>query len=158
MINVATRPSLFPWPPLIYVAAIAISIELWVLHPLPWFGSPMSDILFAVGCIALVAVVALYVSAVRELAKAKTTIQPHRASTQLVTSGAFSVTRNPIYLGNTLLMLAVAVIWGNLWFVPLAVIAAFLTQKLAIEGEEKHLAASFGKRYADYKRRVRRWI
>ena len=158
MNDVATRPSGFPWPPLIYVAAIAISIELWVLYPLPWFGSPMSDILFAVGGIALVAVVALYVSAMRELAKAKTTIQPHKASTQLVTTGAFSVTRNPIYLANTLLMLAVALISGILWFVPLAVIAAFLTQKLAIEGEEKHLAARFGKRYVDYRKRVRRWI
>jgi protein-S-isoprenylcysteine O-methyltransferase Ste14 len=156
--DTASRPSRFPWPPLVYLSAIAISILLWVIYPLPWFGSPLSDILFAVGCVALVAVVLIDVSAIRTLSKANTTIRPDRPSAHLVTSGAFSFSRNPIYLGNTLLMLAVALIAGILWFVPLALIAAFLTQKLAIEGEEKHLATRFGKRYHDYAKRVRRWI
>jgi protein-S-isoprenylcysteine O-methyltransferase Ste14 len=154
----AARPSRFPWPPLLYLAAIAISVGLWVLYPLPWFGSPLSDILFAVGCVAVVGVVATEVSAMRTLARANTTVRPDRGSTQLVTSGPFSFTRNPIYLGNTLLMLGIAMISGVLWFVPLAVVAAFLTQKLAIEPEERHLATRFGKRYHDYARRVRRWI
>jgi protein-S-isoprenylcysteine O-methyltransferase Ste14 len=156
--DTATRPSAFPWPPLIYVAAIAASIVLWEFVPLPWFGSPMSDILFAVGWIVIVAVVAIDVSAMRTLARAKTTMRPDRASTHLVTSGAFSFTRNPIYLANTLIMIGVALIAGIVWFIPLALIAAFLTQKLAIEGEEKHLALRFGKKYHDYARRVRRWI
>ena len=158
MNGTADRPSSFPWPPLIYVAAIAISIGLWILYPLPWFGSPLSDILFAVGCVGLVAMVAIYVSAFRTLNRANTTIRPDRASAHLVTTGAFSFSRNPIYLGNTLLLLAVALIAGIFWFIPMALIAALLTQRLAIEGEEKHLAARFGKRYHDYARRVRRWI
>jgi protein-S-isoprenylcysteine O-methyltransferase Ste14 len=156
--DIATRPSRFPWPPLIYVAAIAVSIVLWFLYPLPWFGSPMSDILFAVGWIMIVAVVGIDISAMRALARAKTTIRPDRASTHLVTSGAFSLSRNPIYLANTMVMLGAALIAGILWFVPLALIAAFLTQKVAIEREEKHLALRFGKKYNDYARRVRRWI
>ena len=53
MTDAATRPSAFPWPPLIYVAAIAASIVLWQFVPLPWFGSPMSDLLFAVGWLVL---------------------------------------------------------------------------------------------------------
>jgi protein-S-isoprenylcysteine O-methyltransferase Ste14 len=156
--DITTRPSSFPWPPLIYVAAIAIAIELWVLYPLPWIGSPLADILFAIGWLAVAAVVAIDVSAMRTLAKANTTIRPDKASAHLVTTGAFSFTRNPIYLANTLLMLGVALIAGILWFIPLALIAAFLTQKLAIEREEKHLAARFGKKYFDYAKRVRRWI
>lgn len=158
MSDIATRPSRFPWPPLIYLGAIAVSIALWIVYPLPWFGSPMSDILFAVGCLAILAVVAIDVSAMRALARAKTTIRPDRASTHLVTTGAFSLTRNPIYLANTLIMLGVALISGILWFVPLALVAAFLTQKLAIEPEEKHLAVRFGRKYHDYAKRVRRWI
>ncbi len=158
MTDITTRPSSFPWPPLIYVAAIAIAIELWVLYPLPWIGSPLADILFAIGWLAVAAVVAIDVSAMRTLAKANTTIRPDKASAHLVTTGAFSFTRNPIYLANTLLMLGVALIAGILWFIPLALIAAFLTQKLAIEREEKHLAARFGKKYFDYAKRVRRWI
>jgi protein-S-isoprenylcysteine O-methyltransferase Ste14 len=154
----ATRPSNFPWPPLIYLAAIAVSIALWLLFPLPWLGSPLSDILFAVGCVMVVAVIGIDFSAMRTLARAKTTIRPDKASTHLVTTGAFSFSRNPIYLANTLIMLAAALVVGIAWFIPLALIAAFLTQKLAIEGEEKHLALRFGKKYQDYRKRVRRWI
>jgi protein-S-isoprenylcysteine O-methyltransferase Ste14 len=156
--DIASRPGRLPWPPLIYLAAIAISIELWVVYPLPWFGSPLSDILFAIGCVGVVAAVAIDITAMHTLARARTTIMPNRASTQLVTSGPYAFTRNPIYLGNTVLMIAVAMISGILWFVPLAVVAAFLTQKLAIEREERHLSARFGRKYLDYTRRVRRWI
>lgn len=158
MNDAAAAPNRFPWPPVIYLAAIVVSIALWILYPLPWFGAPLSDILFAVGWLAIVAVVAIDLSAMRTLARHKTTMMPNRASTHLVTEGPFSFTRNPIYLSNTLLMFGVALISGIMWFVLLGLIAAFLTQKLAIEREEKHLAARFGKRYFDYSRRVRRWI
>lgn len=49
----AVAPSRFPWPPVIYLAAIVASIGLWILFPLPWLGPPLSDILFAVGWIAV---------------------------------------------------------------------------------------------------------
>ena len=155
MTDIAKRPNSVPWPPLVYVAAIVISIGLWVLYPLPWFGSPLSDIFFAVGWIVVVAVVAIDISAMRTLSRANPTI---KASEHLVTTGAFSFTRNPIYLGNTLMMVGVGMISGIAWFILLAVVAAFITQKLAIEREEKHLDARFGKRYFDYKKRVRRWL
>ena len=67
MADIAKRPSSFPWPPLVYVAAIVISIFLWILYPLPWFGSPLSDTLFAVGWIVVVAVAAIDISAMRTL-------------------------------------------------------------------------------------------
>jgi len=158
MTDIAKRPNSVPWPPLVYVAAIVISIGLWVLYPLPWFGSPLSDIFFAVGWIVVVAVVAIDISAMRTLSRANTTIMPNKASEHLVTTGAFSFTRNPIYLGNTLMMVGVGMISGIAWFILLAVAAAFITQKLAIEREEKHLDARFGKKYFDYKKRVRRWL
>ena len=64
----------------------------------------------------MVAVVAIDVSAMRTLSRANTTIRPDRPATHLVTTGAFSFTRNPIYLGNTLLMLGIGLIAGILWF------------------------------------------
>jgi len=44
------------------------------------------------------------------------------------------------------------------WYLVLAIFAAFAVQRLAIEREEKHLEARFGKSYLDYAERVRRWI
>ena len=158
MTDIQTRPNRVPWPPIIYLIAIAIGIALCLLYPLPWISAPLSDILFAAGWLLVAAMVALDFSAMRTMARAKTTIRPDKASEHLVTTGAFSFTRNPIYLGNTLLMIGVGLITGIVWFLPLAIIAAFATQKLAIEREERHLEARFGKRYRDYAKRVRRWI
>ena len=55
-------------------------------------------------------------------------------------------------------MIAIGLIAGSVWFIIMALVAAFATQKLAIEREEQHLQARFGKKYLDYARRVRRWI
>lgn len=151
-------PSRFPWPPVIYFTAIVVGIVLNLVYPLPWIGEPLSDMLVATGWVLLAAVLAIDVSAMRTLWRARTTIMPHRASDHLVTSGAFSFTRNPIYLANTLLVIAVGLISQIVWFLPLALLAAFLTQKLAIEREELHLDQHFGKKYRDYRKRVRRWI
>jgi protein-S-isoprenylcysteine O-methyltransferase Ste14 len=135
------RPNRFPW-----------------LLPLPWFGSPFADFLFAIGILVALAALAIDFAAMRTLSRARTTILPHRGSEHLVIAGPYSFTRNPIYLGNTMLMIAAGLVFGMVWFLLLAPVAAFVTQKLAIEREEQHLALRFGKKYRDYQKRVRRWI
>ena len=158
MTEIQARPNRLPWPPLIYLAAIAASIVLHLVYPLPFIGPPLSDILFAGGGLLIIGVVAIDFSAIRTLQRAKTTVMPHRGSEHLVTEGPFSFSRNPIYLANTMLMFGAGLMSQIVWFFPLGLIAAFLTQKLAIEREEKHLEIRFGKRYRDYAKRVRRWI
>lgn len=129
-----------------------------MLQPLPWFRSPFADILFAVGLLLTSAGAALDLAAMRTLSRANTTIMPHRASARLVTGGPFGLTRNPIHLGNTLILLGIALASGIAWFLLTAILAAFATQKLAIEPEERHLDARFGKVFRDYKQKVRRWL
>jgi protein-S-isoprenylcysteine O-methyltransferase Ste14 len=158
MSSFSERPNRFPWPPVIYCLAIAAAILLGYAAPLPWLPSPGSDILFAVGWLLVAAALAIDIGAMRTLSKHRTTILPHRGSQHLVTEGPFSFTRNPIYLANTMLTMGVGLISGIVWFLPLALVAAFATQKLAIEREEKHLYERFGKRFRDYSKRVRRWI
>lgn len=158
MTTVEKRPNTLPWPPIVYVAAVAAAIVLHWLLPLPWIPRPLSELLFAVGWLVVGAALVIEFSAMRTMARAKTTIMPHRGSDHLVTSGPFSFTRNPIYLGNTMLMIGIGLIAGIVWFVLLAPVAAFVTQKLAIEREEQHLEIRFGKKYRDYAKKVRRWI
>lgn len=152
------RPNSFPWPPVIYLTAIVAGVILTYLVPLPWLPSPFSDIAFAVGVLMAIAAIAVDVMAMRTMKSAATTILPHRASDHLVLKGPFTFTRNPIYLGNTVFTLAICLVFGALWFLPAAIVAAFATQKLAIEREEQHLAAKFGKAYRDYCKKVKRWI
>ena len=156
--NDAARPNVIPWPPLIACAAIAAAIVLGLLVPLPWLPPPMSDILFAVGWVMIAGALAIDITAMRTMSRHKTTIMPNRASDHLVTDGPFSFTRNPIYVGNTMLMIGIGLIAGIVWFLLLAPIAAYATTKLAIEREERHLEARFGKKYRDYRKKVRRWI
>ncbi|HHZ07570.1 MAG TPA: isoprenylcysteine carboxylmethyltransferase family protein [Rhizobiales bacterium] len=158
MNDLERRPNRLPWPPMLYVSAIALAVLANLAYELPWFTPPLSEILFAVGWLLIAAVVAIDVSAMRTLMRARTTILPHRGADHLVTGGPFSFSRNPIYLANTLLMIGVGLVSGIAWFILLAIAAAFVTQKLAIEREEKHLEQRFGKRYRDYRKKVRRWI
>ena len=156
--NNTAAPNSFAWPPLIYLAAVVAGIVLTVVYPLPWITEPLSDILFAAGWLLVIGGLALNISALRTLRGANTTVRPDRPSDHLVTSGPFSFTRNPIYLGNTVLMIGIGLIAESLWFLLFALLAAFATQKLTIEGEERHLEAKFGKKYRDYSARIRRWI
>lgn len=150
--------SRFPWPPVTYLIGIAAAVGLNALAPLPWIGQPMSDLLFAIGCLLVVGAIIIQVSSVATMRKFKTTTLPTKAADHLVTSGPFGFSRNPIYLALTLLLLGIGLITGIVWFIPAALIAAFIVRKMAIEPEEKHLAQRFGKKYHDYAKRVRRWI
>lgn len=158
MSDISVRPNSIPWPPLVYLAGIAVSIILGILYPPPWIGPPLADILFAASFLLFAGAVALYVAAIRTMTRGKTTVSPVHGSEHLVTTGPFSFTRNPIYLANTMLLVGGGMVAGNLWFFAFALICAFVTQELAIKREEKHLEARFGKRYRDYSKRVRRWI
>lgn len=158
MTDLQARPSAVPWPPLIYLAAIAIAIIAHFAYPLPWFSSPLSDILFAAGGLVILAVVLIDVAAVKAFRRHKTSPMPNRGADHLITDGPFSFTRNPFYLANSLVMIGAGLLSGITWFFVLAIVAGFLTEKLAIQPEEKHLELRFGKKYRDYAKRVRRWI
>jgi protein-S-isoprenylcysteine O-methyltransferase Ste14 len=154
----ATSRHGIPWPPLIYLVAIIVGVALGLFYPLPWINGTLADILFAVGWICLLGVAALWISAIRMMIRARTTLNPKGLPEQLLTGGPFGISRNPIYLANTMLLIGIGLIVGSIWFLLLAFVAAFLTTKLAIEFEERTLAERFGKRYRDYAKRVRRWI
>jgi len=83
---------------------------------------------------------------------------PFEPSTALVTGGWFRLTRNPMYLGLSLILLGVAMIDGTLGaFLPLPVFVAILHFRF-IRAEERFLEGIFGERYRAYRTQVRRWI
>jgi protein-S-isoprenylcysteine O-methyltransferase Ste14 len=92
------------------------------------------------------------------MARAKANILPHRGATRLVTWGPFGVSRNPIYLGNTVMTASAALAFGKLWLLPAAIAAGFATHHLAILREEAHLAANFGDDWRAYLGRTSRWL
>ena len=92
--------------------------------------------------------------------RAKTTMNPikARAASSLVSSGIYRFTRNPMYLGLLITLLAWAVLLSNplaLLFLPLYVL---YINRYQIGPEERVLASLFGAEYATYKKTVRRWL
>jgi protein-S-isoprenylcysteine O-methyltransferase Ste14 len=152
------RPNRLPWPPLIYAAALFFGAISGYFLPTPWPGSPVSDFLVAIGGMMIAVALFIDFKAMRTMTAAKTTIMPNKGSDHLVTNGPFSFSRNPIYLANTMITIGVGPLFGIVWFIPFAIIAALLTQELAIKREEAHLDARFGKAFRDYAKKVRRWI
>lgn len=150
-------PPPVPWPPILLVWAIVGSWLLGKHLPLPWPGLgdlPARMIGLAIGA----AGIALIVWAAIELRKHKTTVLPHKPASALVTSGPFAYLRNPIYVGDVMVMLGLAELTRNVWFVIMALVFAVLVTWLAILPEERYLLARFGAAYEDYKRKTRRWI
>jgi protein-S-isoprenylcysteine O-methyltransferase Ste14 len=73
----------------------------------------------------IAAFVALNVLAIRAMRRAGTTVRPDRGTDHLVVEGPFSLTRNPLYLAGTTLVLGIGLVSGIVWFLLLAVLAAF---------------------------------
>ena len=102
----------------------------------------------------------LMVAAAASMFAARTTINPMKPAraSKLVTGGVFRWSRNPIYLGDLLILAALAVWLGQI--VNLALLPVFVAYigRFQIRPEERALAARFGAEYAAYRARVRRWL
>ena len=79
------------------------------------------------------------------------------APQQLVTSGIYGWLRNPIYLGQIIFLVGLALTLRSLLAGLLAIVVAGWTH-IRVLGDEKHLTEQFGQPYLDYKDRVKRWI
>ena len=151
------KPLAFPWPPLIYGAAMATAFLLQAYFPLAVEDTTIWFARIAGGVLILAAIV-LDVWAMRPLLDCRTTILPNRCSTHLVTSGPYRFTRNPIYLGYTLAAAGLGLAMLNPWCLVTAIVAAAVTNLVAIKREELHLLSRFGIDFERYCNGTARWI
>ena len=127
------------------------------IYPLPWPGvddTPARVIGYGFGIAGL----ALIAWALLTLHRAGTTFLPNAGADRLVTDGPFRYRRNPIYMGDAMLLLGFAQLTGNVWFaifMPAFLVAVYF---LAVLPEERHLEERFGQTYLDYKESTRRWF
>jgi len=92
--------------------------------------------------------------------RAKTTANPIKASlaSSLVIRGVYRYTRNPMYVGFLLTLLAWAVLLANPFAAPWVVVYVLYITRFQIIPEERVLTSLFGAEYEAYKGRVRRWV
>lgn len=153
--DLSDRPNRVPWPPLLFAGAIGAALLLGRFVPIPLPDAPA---LRALGAAVVAAGLTLDLAAMAVMARARTNILPHRAADRLVTAGPFAATRNPIYVGNTVLTAGLALALAEGWLLVAAAAAAVAVDRLAVRREEAHLAARFGPAWRAYAARVPRWL
>lgn len=79
-------------------------------------------------------------------------------ATVLNTDGPYSVTRNPLYLGNFFCMLGVIILCEHLWLLFTFILSFFLYYERVIIAEEAYLRSRFGKDYEIYAQRTPAFI
>ena len=97
---------------------------------------------------------------VREFKKLQTTVNPldPGAATSLATSGVFGITRNPMYLGMSFILLATSIYHGAWLGLPLITLFMTYITVFQIRPEEKAMQELFGTAFDEYLGKVRRWI
>lgn len=83
---------------------------------------------------------------------------PGRPTTRIITTGIFSWSRNPLYLGGVAFMLGLAALLSSVWLLIILVPATIAAHFILILPEEEYLAAKFGEAYRQYARSVHRWF
>jgi protein-S-isoprenylcysteine O-methyltransferase Ste14 len=85
-------------------------------------------------------------------------VKPFEESKALITTGVFAISRNPMYLGMTLILFGLGLLLGSL--TPFLVVSALpvLLGRLFIFPEEQMLDDTFGAQFQEYRKRVRRWM
>jgi protein-S-isoprenylcysteine O-methyltransferase Ste14 len=131
-----------------WLAAAAISIQL--------SGIVRTATMFILAAAGLIVELAGVVS----FARARTTVDPihPRTASKLVVNGIYRFTRNPIYLGDFLLLLAWAVFLSSPLALAIAPLFLLYINRFQIGAEERALLDLFGEQYSEYKARVHRWL
>lgn len=104
--------------------------------------------------------VVVIIMATWQFKQAQTTVNPMNPnqSSRIVDTGIFALSRNPMYLGMTVILMGMALFLGELMsFIWVIGFVLYIT-KFQIKPEERILAEKFGGEFREYCRKVRRWI
>lgn len=88
----------------------------------------------------------------------RTTVIPHQMPQTIITTGPFAISRNPIYLGDLMVLAGVILsrgAWPSLILLP---ILAMILQRRFIAPEEARMKQNFDPEFSEYVRKTRRWL
>jgi protein-S-isoprenylcysteine O-methyltransferase Ste14 len=143
------------FPPLLYFIVLVAGLAISYIFSYK-FLSP--DFAFPIGGVLLIAGFAILFRAARTFVKNNNPVNPSGSTQLIISSGIYQYTRNPMYLGLTMIFMGISIL-TNAWFsFVLLPPLLMIVQKGIIEREEKYLTRKFGNEYLNYKSKVRRWL
>ncbi len=144
-------------PPLVYLFGVAGGALLYVFAlPLPF--RLVGELRVGVTVATALAGLALIGSAMNLFKGTSQDPKPWKATPEIISTGIYRLTRNPMYVGLALLQAAIGVGLANAWILLLIPVVLAIVYATAIRHEEAYLERKFGDAYRDYKRSVRCWI
>ena len=146
----------FP-PPFVPVIALALGVVVhrWIM-PLPLrvdgaFRYVAAGLLLGLG-------IALMAAAFGLFRRTGQDPKPWESTPEIISTGVYRFTRNPMYVSMGLLQAGFGVALANGWVVLLVPVVWAVIYTIAIRHEEAYLETKFGSVYTDYKKSVRRWL
>ena len=140
------------YQPLIVLGCIAIQVLLKIIVPLE------VNLSLLLGLVLLILSLGVITYAFKELNNNETTYIPDGDPEKLVTSGPFSISRNPIYLGMAGTLLAIAFLMQSLSALLIPILFISIIQNTWIPHEEKKLAEVFGEEWKIYSAKTKQWL
>jgi protein-S-isoprenylcysteine O-methyltransferase Ste14 len=145
-------------PPIVLL--LLTGAAMWVLPALAPAFTLQVPYRQALALILAFSGVTVAVAGVVSFRRAGTTVNPTRPqdTSSLVTTGIYRLSRNPMYLGFLLALLAWTVFLANvLALLPVVAFVVYMN-RFQITPEERALAVMFGAEFNAYKQKVRRWV
>lgn len=146
----------FP-PPLVYLLALVAGglLHEFVL-PLPL--QIATSVRIGGAAVAIALGLAMMAGAIGHFRRTGQDPKPWKSTPEIISSGVYRISRNPMYVGMSLLLAGIGIGWANGWILALLPLILLVIYTIAIRHEEAYLERKFGDRYIEYKRSVRRWI
>lgn len=111
-----------------------------------------------IGAFAILCAVLLLIAASVQFRRHRTTILPDGHASELITTGVFGKSRNPIYLAFVLVLAGASLWLGSILGLLLVPVLAAVLKRRFILPEEERLRATFGEAYERYAEETRRWL
>ena len=144
-------------PPLVYLAAlIAAGLVQRYLFPLS-LNLPRG-VRFAAAAVVAAIGFGLMAAAVGLFRRTGQDPKPWRSTPEIISTGVYRITRNPMYVGMALLQAGIGIVRANGWIIALVPVVLAVVYATAVRHEEAYLEETFGDAYLSYKSSVRRWI
>ena len=135
---------------------VSLAIQFIVPFSLP--PGILRQVFIPIGFALLVIGIGFIVLARREFAHYSQPTDPGHPTSKVIKTGAFAISRNPLYLGSVLIILGLALMLNMLWAMVMLILSIVLCHYVLIIPEEKYLRAKFGEEYKDYTTTVHRWF
>jgi protein-S-isoprenylcysteine O-methyltransferase Ste14 len=144
-------------PPAVFFSCLVFGGVLAFISPIefPFFSFSVRIIIgLAIGASGF----AFMMLAHEKFKKVGTQVPTNQPASELVISGVYRFSRNPMYMGMVSFLFGIGICAGSLWLgaaaLPLIGCLAFYV----VPREEAYMERAFGSKYLDYCKKVRRWL